>query len=130
MKTSFGKTSPDNSWVYLGSTGFCQFFVKGTAGHILVSKISDNDVSFICLDFLSDHWVYSPQHCPFLCASSKRLEQHILKLKVFSEVEVWAQFLCWQALSLWTLLCAHGHCHARTTLDPLIPVKGICKATA
>ena len=37
--------------------------------------------SSAALSFLGycDHCVYDPQRCPFLCASSKELEQHIWK---------------------------------------------------
>lgn len=38
-------------WVYLSSTVFCQFWANNTAGHLLVSKGSKHDVSFIFCKF-------------------------------------------------------------------------------
>lgn len=48
MKTNASWTSPNSRWVYLGPTGFCQFWAQGTAGHLPILKGSKHDLSFIC----------------------------------------------------------------------------------
>ena len=52
MKTTSGQTSPDSRCVYLGTTGFCQFWADDTAWHLPISKGNKLDVFFIsCIKF-------------------------------------------------------------------------------
>ncbi|PIO28848.1 hypothetical protein AB205_0098810 [Aquarana catesbeiana] len=79
MKTTSGWTSVDIRWVYLGPNGFYQLCGGDSAGHLQMLKGS----KLVCLSSAALSFLGQPLSLQsstlLVCASSKELEQHILK---------------------------------------------------
>ena len=97
MKTTFGQTPPNSRWVYLGPTGFCQFWAYGTAGHLPFSKRNKLDVFF-------------PSAALSFLGGPLRLRPLTLPRSLCCQMFVWERDLLMQYDHLVSCCCAQS-CH-------------------